>query len=93
MKLIEGKKARYLLDKEKIKNYNFSSKDYFLQQDEENRFVVNLYFIKNKNEIIKVISLSSDVANKADKKELEGYLKKAGLLKEKIIKDEDNDRL
>ena len=29
MKLIEGKKARYLLDKEKIKNYDFSSKDYF----------------------------------------------------------------
>lgn len=86
MKLIEGTKARYLLLKEKISEYEHSDKDYFMQQDPDNNFVVNLFFIKD-NKAEKVTSLSKETAEKISEKELESYIKKAGFLKEKIIKE------
>jgi len=87
MKLIEGKKARYLLEKENIKDYEYNNKDYFLKKDTNNNFVINLYYIKTKNDIVKVTSFSKETAEKISDKELEEYLKKVGLLKEKIIKE------
>lgn len=93
MKFIKGKKGNYLTAKEKISEYEYANKDYFLQENADNNFVVDLFYIKGKNEIEKVTQLSRETAEKISEKELEKYLEKNGIINKKVIKDEDNDRL
>lgn len=88
MKLIKGKNANYLTAKENIKNYKYETKDYFLQENKDNNFVVDLYIILDKG-IEKVTSLSRETAEKATEKDLQKYLGKY----KKVIKNENKDRL
>lgn len=88
MKLIKAKNDKYLTAKENIKNYEYETKDYFLQENKENSFVVDLYIILDKG-IEKVTSLSRETAEKITDKGLQKYLGKY----KKVIKNENKDRL
>lgn len=88
MKLIKGKYYNYLTAKDNIKNYEHEKKDYFLQENKDNNFVVDLYIILDKK-IEKVTSLSKETAERITDKGLQKYLGKY----KKVIKNEDKDRL
>ena len=88
MKLIKAKNDKYLTSKENIKNYEHEIKDYFLQENKDNNFVVDLYIILDKG-IEKVTSLSRETAGKITDKGLQKYLGKY----KKVIKNENKDRL
>ncbi len=88
MKLIKGKNANYLTAKENIKNYEYETKDYFLQENKDNNFVVDLYIVLDKG-IEKVTSLSRETAETITDKGLQKYLGKY----KKVIKNENKDRL
>lgn len=92
MKLIEGKKQRYLLAKENIEDYEYNNRDYFLQENKDNYFVVDLNYIKSKKEIVLITQYSKEYAKKVDEERLEEIIKeKVNVKPIKKIIEEDED--